>query len=124
MTASTLPPEVISECVERLLKIMAEGARDVATLNRATAALLAGKATPGRVAMVLKRYASAGQYCDDEVKEIADLITAAKPVPKPMRRRLLKRRVAAQEGNVVYLREGGKGRPASNGQDDHPAPAA
>ncbi len=119
MTARTLPPEVTAECALRLQQIAGELARDAATLNRATAMLYSRKDGPGRVSVVLKRYATHfGQYRGDEVLEIAEIIMSARPKPK---RRSRKRQIAAEEGNVVFLRR--NGHEAARGDQDG-APAA
>ena len=76
MTAVTLPPEVVAECVERLFCIITVANRDTATLTRQITALLKGK-QHNRPLGSLRKYVSSGQYGADEVSEVIAVMEAA-----------------------------------------------
>ena len=77
MTAVTLPPEVATECAERLSLIVTKLHRDAATLTRTISSLLTRK-QHGRSLGTLKKYAGEhGQYGADEIREVIITIEAA-----------------------------------------------
>ncbi len=77
MTAPTLPPEVVAECVRELSRISVEVSRDGATLHRFVVRLLTG-CSHGVLLGSLKRYARIDeQYGADEVEKVIAAIEAA-----------------------------------------------
>ena len=113
MTAVTLPPTVVAECVGRLNAISADAMRDGATLNRFQLSLLTG-GKHGTVLGFLKRYARANeQFGAKKVEEIIAVMEAA--MDPEHRARLARLQVQRDIENAAFLERQKQPQPIRSG---------